>query len=168
MPSIALSCGNFIQIDEADVPLVRQYSWRIRPGAGKNKSYVTRSGSIYLHRVIAGAGRGDVVDHINGDTMDMRRLNLRITTHAGNAMNQCKKACNNAGSAPSSRFKGVSIDARYIGRSKPWQVKIRPPGGSRKHVGCFASDVEAAFAYDMASLEVHGELGRRNFLPLVR
>ena len=174
MQQITLACGNSILVDDGDVSLVERYKWRLREGSGKNKSYVTRGGrnadgklsTIYLHREIMAALPGDVVDHINGDTLDMRRCNLRTTTDAGNAINQRKKSRNNKGLAVSSRFKGVSIDRRS--QKRPWQVKIRIPGSHRKHLGCFASEIEAAFAYDMASLDVHGDIGRRNFLPLVQ
>lgn len=39
----------------------------------------------YLHRVIMNALPGFVVDHLNGDGLDNRRGNLRVTTQKENA-----------------------------------------------------------------------------------
>jgi hypothetical protein len=43
---------------------------------------------IYFHRVIMGASRGQVVDHINHDSLDNRKENLRCVTPSINASNR--------------------------------------------------------------------------------
>lgn len=42
---------------------------------------------IYLHRYIVNAPDGTYVDHINGNTLDNRKCNLRITNNADNVRN---------------------------------------------------------------------------------
>lgn len=47
---------------------------------------------IKLHRFIMGLfeiGSGGIVDHINGNTLDNRRENLRIVSHKENMNNRC-------------------------------------------------------------------------------
>jgi hypothetical protein len=46
-------------------------------------------GFVLLHRVILGLVPGDGLegDHVNGDTLDCRRSNLRIASHAENGQN---------------------------------------------------------------------------------
>lgn len=45
-----------------------------------------RSG-VLLHRFVAGAQKGDIVDHINGDTFDSRKANLRLVNRSENSAN---------------------------------------------------------------------------------
>lgn len=109
-----------------------------------------------LHRLVAGTPDGMETDHINGDGLYNRRCNLRIVTHRQNALNSFKKK------SAKSRFKGVY----YVARIDCWRARIRLDNGERMHLGYFKDEVAAAHAYDLASLEHHGEFGRRNFLPL--
>lgn len=79
-------------IDAKDLPLVLGYSWHIH-----NKGYASRVGSrrdgkptILMHRQLLEVGAGDEqieVDHLNGDRLDNRSANLRLTDRAGNAQN---------------------------------------------------------------------------------
>lgn len=158
--------GFDVLVDECDVHLLmeRKKTWRVRKFTKlkHSKFYVSwgtqvkyRPKLFLLHRVIMGAKDGQVVDHINGNTMDNRRCNLRCVTNFENMKNMPKRS-----SPTSSRFKGVS----KIGDR--WKAKIMY---NRKEVylGIYHDEVEAAFAYDTANIKYHGEFGRRNFLPLV-
>jgi hypothetical protein len=166
MAQIKIACGNTVLIDDEDAHLLMTGVWRYKLMCGK--SYVVRSGYKYgklyremsLARLIAGAtSKSQVVDHINGDTLDNRRCNLRIVTHLENIRNSAKKQVDRA----MSRFKGAFFDKRR----GTWYSHITVNRKTR-YLGKFENQFEAAFAYDLASLELHGEFGRRNFLPLVR
>lgn len=153
--------GHDVLLSKEDAHLIDLYSWCVSDGWGGTK-YVTvnvrRNGkwsTVWLHRLIAGTPDGFETDHINGDGLDNRRENLRVVTHRQNALNSVKKK------DAASRFKGVY----YVARIDCWRARIRTDCG-RKCLGYYKSEVEAAFMYDIASLELHGEFGRRNFLPL--
>lgn len=70
-------------IDSSDIDLVKNYKWR-RSGSGG----YAMSGGQHMSHLIIGAKDGEIVDHINHNTMDNRRENLRIVTKSQNAMNQ--------------------------------------------------------------------------------
>lgn len=78
-------------LDEADAEIARAHRWYLM-----SRGYVCRSVRkprrqvIYLHRLVVGLEEGDrrQVDHINGDRLDNRRMNLRIATARLNMQNQ--------------------------------------------------------------------------------
>jgi hypothetical protein len=107
---------------------------------------------IYLHREIMNAPANLLVDHINSDTLDNRRANLRLATHSQNSCNRPKK------SNTSSRFIGVS----FLKQRKRWRAAIRHHG-KRIWLGYFDSEIEAGKAYDEAARKYHGEFARLNF-----
>jgi|GEM_PF-5076929 len=68
-----------IKIDAEDLPLLLRYKWHL-----SNKYLATKQingGTVYLHRLILGAKKGEKVEFINGDVYDLRRENLRINNH---------------------------------------------------------------------------------------
>lgn len=109
--------------------------------------------TVYAHRLVAEREGWDVagmvVDHINGDGLDNRVENLRVITQGQNSINQRKrKSC-------TSKFRGV-----YKFRDK-WQARIMLDY-KRKHLGTFATEVEAANAYNLAACEMYGEFAVLN------
>jgi predicted MarR family transcription regulator len=71
------------QIDIEDVTIVKQYKWHL-----SNNGYVTSSfPDIYLHRLIMYAPNNRRVDHINHNTLNNRKYNLRICSAQENVMN---------------------------------------------------------------------------------
>lgn len=55
-----------------------------------NHLYVVNSDRKYLHRLIVGAEKGQVVDHINHNTLDNRKDNLRKCNQSVNKLNSYK------------------------------------------------------------------------------
>jgi len=91
------------------------------------------------------------VDHINGNTLDCRRLNLRLCTHKQNLANQKKQ------SGRSSQFKGVSFSKS---RGK-WEAYIKTDG-KKKHLGRFDTEEAAAYAYDLEAFRLFGWFAKLN------
>ncbi len=102
-----------------------------------------------LARLITGALPGMIVDHINGDTLDNRRANLRVCTMAQNVRNRKKPRTNTSG------YKGV----HWMPRHKKWMAKITCAG---KHIflGLFDDPAEAHAAYCAAAKKYHGDFAR--------
>lgn len=153
-------CGYNTFIDDEDYEKVTRYTWYInrKEEKLKNKIYYeckikdcTGRHTIRLHRIIMNlqTGDGKIVDHINGDTLDNRKSNLRICTNKENVRNQKKSRKNTSG------YKGVSFNKR----DRKYQAHIRVDG-RKKGLGYYNTAQEAHAAYCEASKKYHGEFGR--------
>jgi hypothetical protein len=82
------------QIDSDDYELVSKYKWhRNDLGYAVWRGIVDgKKQTIRMHRLIMGAPKGMVVDHINHDTLDNRKSNLRICLQAENMRNRRNQA----------------------------------------------------------------------------
>lgn len=151
--------GNIITIiDDEDYTKISQYNkWHVVSYKNDKKLYLKsnkrigkrKSITFYMHRIIMDCPENKVVDHINGNTLDNRKENLRI----------CTKSENNINRAPNknSNHKGVS----WCTGIKKWSSKI---GINKKriHLGYFDSEIKAVIAYNQASIKYHGEFARLN------
>lgn len=80
-----LTRGQRSTIDNSDVVLVAGISWQATPN--RLGGYYAKSSMGLLHRIVINAPPEYEVDHINHDTLDNRRINLRLVTHKGNMEN---------------------------------------------------------------------------------
>jgi hypothetical protein len=100
-----------------------------------------------LHRFITNCPKGMEVDHINGDTLDNRRSNLRICLHRQNIWGIGKRLGNN----------------KYIGvRTKKYNGNKYESRICGKVIGYFKSEIEAAKAYDKEALIKYGKYAKVN------
>lgn len=141
---LRLPSGKVTMIDLEDYDrVVAQGSWYM------NGDYVFKwvggrknIRGIYLHNFLFGIDRPGyktriVIDHINGNKLDNRKSNLRVTTRVVNALNRGKNSNNTSGT------KGVSLDSRNS--NKYWKAKFR-----NKSLGYFATKEEASRCYQNA------------------
>lgn len=153
---IPLSRGYFAIVDDEDYEMLMAYKWHISHFGYAQTSVGGRENkrNILMHRLLMEVPKGMEIDHINGDRIDNRRCNLRLVTRSQNMHNM------SGNTNTSSRFKGVSWDKdRNL-----WAVNIQTNGKS-VHLGRYASEIEAARAYNIAAVQQHGEFARLNEIP---
>lgn len=150
---VPLSKGFFALVDEADYEAVSAHYWSAGNMLGGHPYPCRRvdGDAIYLHRVLARAGPSDFVDHINGDILNNRRANLRLCTKKENLRNRRKRA------GCLSPYKGVVRT-----RGGRWEARVTVDGKAI-YAGSYATDADAARAYDAAALKHFGAFARLNF-----
>lgn len=156
---IPLTRGYVAIVDDEDYERVAARKWRVVVGRWHVRAHRTQKVrgqkfAVIMARFIMDAPPGTEVDHVNGDTLDNRRCNLRVCSSSQNKYNRAATVANTSG------FKGVSF---HKSRGK-WQAGIKRD--KEKHwLGYFQSAEEAARAYDAAALRLHGEFAHLNFPP---
>lgn len=128
----------------------REIPYVVFQNSKRNKEYLGKK----LSRVLLNCQDTYIVDHINGNPMDNRRSNLRITTQNHNNMN-AKKRKNSK-----SIYKGVCPTYKKTGL---WTAQIQH-NYKKYTIGTkFTSEEEAAKAYDKRALELFGQFAKLNF-----
>jgi hypothetical protein len=140
-------------VDVADAEAISAYRWSMH----SNRGYAVRMAPVggkqrlvLMHRFLLGLGLGDPdVDHINGDTLDNRRENLRVCTHAQNQQNLHERP-----------HRGTTWDAH---RSR-WKAQVML-AGKNHFLGRFdtreeAAEVAAAFRREHMPYSVDARHGR--------
>lgn len=155
MREIPLTQGKVAIVDDDDFEELNKFKWYANANGFKGRVYAVRSSKkrIRMHRQIMGFPERMDIDHINGNTLDNRKSNLRIATRSQNLMNSGVGARNTSG------YKGVSPSGRP---SAPFLAQVVVMQKA-KNLGRFRSAEEAARAYDKAAKELFGEFARLNF-----
>jgi len=115
-----------------------------------------------LSRLVMNPESNMVVDHINHDTLDNRKSNLRICTRAQNSRNNVGRANR------TTPYKGVSFMATGVNatnyQSRPWRAYTRVMG-KRVWLGYHATAEQAAQAYNEYAAQNFGEYALLNAIP---
>lgn len=147
---IPLTQGQVALIDDEDFDLVSQYKWHAGFSKGVQGFYALTS--IYrpnknprvlgMHRLITGLDFGNRlhVDHLNHNTLDNRRENLRIVAPQENSRNKRKHSNNTSG------YVGVSWNAQ----NKKWRARIHI-NNHLVHLGYYDSKHDAAKERNMVA-----------------
>jgi hypothetical protein len=159
--TIPLTQGRVTLVDNEDYEILKNFIWCADKVRGR--WYATRgiwdpltktTKKLRMHQVIMQkkyTKKRPYTDHINRDTLDNRRSNLRVCTNSEN-MRNCKKSHNTSG------YIGVSRDKAR----KKWLAQIT---FHREHIfiGRFDDIIEAAQAVDKKARELFGEYALLNF-----
>ena len=155
---IQLTQGKVALVDDDMYEYLNQWKWYVQKwnigyyavrNIRVNKKY---SGYVSMHRLITNNyDKNLITDHINGNTLDNHKWNLRICTYSDNNKNR-NIAKNNL-----SGYKGVS----YINQLNKYKAQI---GINKKtiYLGLFIDPIDAARAYNEAAIKFHGEFANLN------
>jgi hypothetical protein len=144
-------------VSSEDVHLAMRHNWHVS-AYGYAVTNVYKNGvrtQIKLHRLIMGV-EDENVDHINMDTLDNRRGNLRHANWSHNAANRTK-ITEWRGRTCTSKYKGVS----WHKKNQRWVAYIKRDQ-KRIYLGSFGDQIEAANAYNRAATGLFGEFARLN------
>lgn len=133
--------GTRFKIDIDDYELVQHYTWHL----GNN--YIVgkvNKKEIKLHRFLLSPKRDEEIDHINRDTFDNRRKNLRIVDRSTNCINRAIHSNNTSG------CKGVYKIFNY----DRYGVQINVDG-KRKYLGSYDTFEEACLVRKKAEEKYH-------------
>ena len=151
MKRIALTKGKFALVDDEDFQRVMRHGW-IANRSIQGRWYAVaqiKQRRVYLQRFILGTPEGMDTDHINGDTFDNRKSNLRVCRHSQNCANGGKRGPSRSG------FKGVTRDPNG------WRAQITVHRKCR-YLGFSTDPVVCAKLYDRAAIEHFGEFAVTN------
>jgi hypothetical protein len=154
--TIFLKGGHECVIDDADYNKVKDHRWYASICNRSGKPYVSTNEKLGpnkfrvlgIHRLLLDVPTDKVCDHINGDTLDNRRENIRPASIAENMRNR-SSGCG---------WKGVKDCGGSFAAAIGFNKK-------RIHLGTFKDAADAAQAYNFAAAELHGEFARYNEVP---
>lgn len=155
---IPLTRGKQTVVDPVDVDLAsRKWHALTAPDGRTYAAWRPSSTSrlILLHRIILerilarALTRSELVDHIDNNSLNNRRSNLRLATKPENTQNQKRRCDNTTG------YKGVTIRPE----SQRYRAAITS-NGKRYNLGTFDTPEEAYAAYCEAAKLLHGDFAR--------
>ena len=155
MDGVAINIKGYeVLISKCDLERIQSHNWCKAANQNKRvyfgyRAYGQNEKFIYLHRFIVDCPSGMEVDHVNMNTLDNRRENLRICSHARNNCNKRKYKTNTSG------YKGVYWHKQRL----KWVAEITS-NRKKTYLGCFLTAEEAYAAYCIASKKYHDEYGR--------
>lgn len=149
-----LGQGRVALVDDADLPLLSGYRWHLSR-RGYPRAYLpgTKGRTVNLHQLLRAPDGSGYRDHVSGDPLDNRRVNLRPCTVEENNRNRRAHRNNKTG------FKGVSAFGTGF-------RAVIHQGRKQIYLGTFPHVLLAALAYNAAATALHGPFARLNDVDL--
>jgi len=153
MKEIQLTKGFVTIVDDEDYEWLNQWKWHA--SKRNDKFYASRrlgkhGKFIHMHRLLLGLSEDDktMPDHVDRDTLNNQRNNLRVATRSQNNAN--KKQIGKSG------FMGVFPSGKntFFARIRKDKKNI--------YLGNFSTKELAAVAYNIAAIIHHGEFANLN------
>ena len=160
--SLLLPKGRHTLIDADDLPRLSPFQWYVITNRKTLRSSVIECKSsappriVYLHRFLLDAPSDMLVDHIDRDSLNNRQSNLRLCTKPQNAVNSRIRS-----GKRHSIYKGVTRSWHKRLGDRPWMAYVCKDG-KRIYLGKFATEIEAARAYNVAALALYGSFALMN------
>ena len=157
---IPLTKGKTALVDDNDYPYLITYCWFSSKGGDTYYARCHYSSDsrkqklVYMHRMIMNAEKHQLIDHIDHNTLNNQRSNLRICTNRDNLRNTIKRK------GTTSDYKGVYLQlpgCKWISRIT---INNNP---SALYLGSHNLEIDAAQAYDRAAIIHFGDFARLNF-----
>ena len=147
----------YIKIDLDDVENCKKYKWCINAYRNKHKSnkifyYASNYKTGFLHRFLTDCPKGIQIDHINQDTLDCRKNNLRKATHSQQRMNGDVPVNNTSGRV------GVTWD-----KSRNKWIAFIEKNKFKKNLGYYDVFDEAVRAREKSEIEYFGEFCSKKY-----
>ena len=138
---IPLTQGRETLVDAEDVEFLGQFNWKWLPCRTQLGYAMSSEKSIGIHRFILNPPKGFLIDHINGNSLDNRKSNLRIVTNRENQQNRKNHR--------SGRLCGATYNKTY----NKWYSRIKV-NKKDMSIGYFKTEIEAHQAYMKAYNEL--------------
>jgi hypothetical protein len=150
-----------VLINDEDLVFYNSKTWRLKKSGDKlyvsTPIYLGKVTSkfkwkhVYYHREILDVPKGMYVDHIDGNTLNNLRSNLRICSNAENCRNQKIRTNNKTG------YRGVrKVKDKFIAQIN----KV----GKATYLGQFKTIEEAVIRYNSEAVKEYGEYAKLNIL----
>jgi hypothetical protein len=143
-----------VLIDDEDYIKISEYKWSVvkyRENSGLYAVGNLKNKKISMHRLLMGSPEKLYVDHIDHNTLDNRKRNLRVCNNSENNINKFKNK-----KGKTSEYKGVS---KTIYNTYKAEIRFDK---KRLKLGTFKNEDQAAIAYNIAALKYQGEFARPN------
>lgn len=155
MKEIKLSQNKIAIVDNDNYERLNRFKWYANYDgynwyARRKINIDGKQKTIYMHREVMNVPKGVFIDHINGDSLDNRRENLRFCTNQQNQCNRDAQKNNKLG------IKGIRLhEAR-----KKFEARIKVNGKSI-YLGYYTNLDDADSVYRKAEEKYFGKFARK-------